>query len=82
MVDYYIDSTTGSIASLTPQRDGPCLVRESGPVALWGTIEEAISEWQRAGSPGIEHFQINIMPESQTIFLPDWQALTWRLPAG
>jgi protein-L-isoaspartate O-methyltransferase len=54
MIDYYVHSEAGSIASLTPQEDGPYLVREFGPAAVWTTIENAISAWQEADSPGIE----------------------------
>lgn len=80
MIDYYVDSQTGSIASVTPQEDGSYLVRETGPAAVWATIENAITAWQEAGSPGIEHFRISITPEDQTVYLPGQEALTWSLP--
>lgn len=80
MVDYYVDSETGSIASLTPQDDGIYQVRETGPLALWSSVEKAMIEWHELGSPGIEDFRISITPGAQTVSLPG-HTLTWDLPA-
>jgi len=79
-IDYYVDSTTGSIASLTPQTDRMPLVRETGPAALWSGIEQALTAWRKAGSPGIEELRITITPDQQTVFLPGSRSLRWLLP--
>lgn len=79
-VDYYVDATTGSIASLTPQDDGMPLVRKTGPVALWSSsIESTITDWQEIGSPGIKEFRIDVTLGRQTVFIPAYQSLAWRL---
>ncbi|WP_285775284.1 ATP-grasp peptide maturase system methyltransferase [Microtetraspora sp. NBRC 13810] len=79
-VDYYVDAATGSIAAVTPQDDGMPLVREIGPVAIWSSIESAITDWREIGSPGIDEFRIIVTPGRQTVLIPAHESFTWRLP--
>lgn len=82
MVDYLIDPLSGSSASLTPLSGKEYQVRETGPVALWSQIEEAIIAWQQAGRPGIEQFRIEVTSNSQRVYLPGHKPLSWELPCG
>lgn len=79
--DYLIDVETEAVAAFTPQPDGPYIVRQAGPVALWDAVEEAITAWQRAGEPDIDQFRISVTPDAQTVWYDDPDgALSWSLP--
>lgn len=80
MVDYLIDVNSGSAASVIPGANGTSIVREAGPLSLWSRIEKAITAWHQHGQPAIEHFRINVTPDSQIVFAPGIDALNWRLP--
>ena len=82
MIDYLIDATSGSTASLIPDGAGEYHVAESGPLSLWSQIEESIILWQRAGSPALDQFRIEINSNSQRIFIADREDLAWYLPAA
>jgi methyltransferase of ATP-grasp peptide maturase system len=78
MVDYLIDTQSGSYASITPEDDGESSsVREVGQIALWGSIEDAILGWKKMGSPPIETFTIDVTPAEQTV---SCGPLRWNLP--
>lgn len=79
MTDYIIDQQNRSCAALLPRPDGSTLVRQSGPVALWDAVENAITSWRRANSPGLEKFRITVTPTSQTIHCPTSDTLRFRL---
>jgi methyltransferase of ATP-grasp peptide maturase system len=82
MTDYLIDRASRSVASLMPDSAGEYQVREIGPVGLWSRVEESITFWQRAGSPSLAQFRIEISPRSQRVYIADDEALCWYLPAS
>jgi methyltransferase of ATP-grasp peptide maturase system len=80
-VDYYIDTRSGSIASLTPEPGGGWTVRQSGPVPLWDRVEDSIGQWRQIGSPPLERFRIRTDGRVQTVWVGTGDArLTWHLP--
>jgi hypothetical protein len=78
---YLFDISREAFAAFDQTVDGACIVRQGGPVALWDDIEDAITTWRAAGSPGIEAFGIRITPAEQAVWLdtPTGRArwLTW-----
>ncbi|MEU3600244.1 ATP-grasp peptide maturase system methyltransferase [Streptomyces sp. NPDC006798] len=61
-----LDVEAGSWAAL--RRDGDrWIVREGGPEPLWRRVEDRITAWRRAGSPGLDRFLITVGPEGRTI---------------
>lgn len=54
-----IDVTRGSWAALT-HHEGRWTVRQGGPDRLWDAVEETVGRWQADGSPGAEHFEVEV----------------------
>jgi methyltransferase of ATP-grasp peptide maturase system len=80
-VDYLIDQERRSFAALLAQPDGGCVVRQSGPVALWDAVEGAVTNWRRAGSPDLTEFEITVTPAGQRIWVQTHDGpLGWDLP--
>jgi hypothetical protein len=66
---------------LTVGNDDSAVVRQVGPVALWETVEAAMTSWRDAGSPSLDQFRIAVAPDSQTIWCGDpSDPLAWTLP--
>lgn len=81
MIDYLIDSKSQSVASVTPVGNSESQVRESGPLSLWGKIEESIISWQQTGFTPLSEFRIDINPESQRVYVTGHETLSWHLPS-
>jgi methyltransferase of ATP-grasp peptide maturase system len=78
---YLFDIGREAFAAFDQRADGTCAVRQGGPVALWDDVEDAITTWRAAGSPGIEAFGIRVTRAEQAVWLdtPEGRArwLTW-----
>ncbi|QFG23227.1 ATP-grasp peptide maturase system methyltransferase [Actinomadura sp. WMMB 499] len=57
-VEYCLDTASGAVASLTPERGGGWTVRQAGPGRVWDDVEAAVLRWRDAGSPPQERFRI------------------------
>lgn len=69
-----------SYASFDRGVDGRWIVQQGGQHPLWDRVEAAIAAWQKAGSPGLADFRIDISPRRQTVaFDSDHR---WELPAA
>ncbi|MEU1203527.1 ATP-grasp peptide maturase system methyltransferase [Streptomyces sp. NPDC005813] len=64
--DVLIDIASGSWATVH-KNDGRWIVRQSGPEALWDTVEEQLGRWHAAGTPPLEKFTVTVTPDGQTI---------------
>lgn len=76
-----LDVATGSQCSTEPLPGGGWKVRQHGPLRLWDAVEQAISTWQSAGSPGKEAFGLTVTRDSQRVWLGDPSSPSWNLPA-
>jgi methyltransferase of ATP-grasp peptide maturase system len=87
---YLFDTSRESFAAFDPPSvkgaDEAFTVCQGGPVALWDDIEDAITTWRAAGSPGIEAFDIRVTRAEQAVWLdtPQGRAcwLTWSSGAN
>ncbi|NEA35137.1 ATP-grasp peptide maturase system methyltransferase [Streptomyces sp. SID13031] len=83
VIEHIIDVNQHAIAILRKLPDDSTVVRQAGPVALWDSVEAAISEWRNAGSPPLEQFRISVTPEAQTVWFGDPVGpLSWKLPTN
>ncbi|MFC5750407.1 ATP-grasp peptide maturase system methyltransferase [Actinomadura rugatobispora] len=80
LITYYVDTATGSAASLTPEPGGGWTVRQSGRIRLWDDAESAVAIWRRAGSPEIDQFRIRTDGHEQRVWLDtDDGPVSWSL---
>jgi len=78
--DVLVDVEQDAYAVFTPRPDGDLTVRQSGPIRLWDTIEDAITTWREVGEPGVDRFAIRVTPRSQTVWLDtDGGRFSWSL---
>nr|WP_246259097.1 ATP-grasp peptide maturase system methyltransferase [Streptomyces typhae] len=61
-----LDVGSGAWAALT-QKEGAWTVRQGGTERLWDAVEEQVAAWRSDGAPGLEHFEVTVSPEGQTI---------------
>ncbi|WP_435108302.1 hypothetical protein [Nocardiopsis synnemataformans] len=61
--------STGSQAWLRAGDDGGPIVRQHGPNRLWSAVEEALTVWEKAGSPPIDAFGLTANPSGQRVWL-------------
>jgi methyltransferase of ATP-grasp peptide maturase system len=76
-VVYLFDTERESFAALAPAGDG-WTVRQGGPVAVWDTIEEALTAWQNAGQPGIDAVRMRVTSRVHTYEIPGASGLYWE----
>ncbi|MET9529229.1 ATP-grasp peptide maturase system methyltransferase [Streptomyces sp. NPDC006649] len=74
---YVFDPERESFAQFTAD-DERWTVRQGGPVALWDRIEQALSAWRTAGSPGITAVRLRITESSHTYWIEDDPSLCWQ----
>jgi hypothetical protein len=78
-VTYVVDAVGGSVACLSRTEDG-WQVHQGGPVALWDTIEHALTAWDANGRPGPETFHMVIDQHGQRIRHQTAPELSFTLP--
>ncbi|WP_409000210.1 methyltransferase domain-containing protein [Streptomyces ipomoeae] len=74
-----IDMATGSQAWTESDGEG-WTVHQDGPLRLWDQVEDALSVWQKAGSPGQTAFGMTVTEWEQTVWLGTPDGPRWRLP--
>ncbi|RMB85489.1 ATP-grasp peptide maturase system methyltransferase [Streptomyces shenzhenensis] len=74
---YLFDTGRESFAALT-QDGGEWTVRQGGPVAIWDTIEGAVTAWQEAGEPDISAVRLEVTPKAHAYWIGDKPALRWE----
>lgn len=74
-----LDVATGSQAWTEPAGDG-WTVHQHGPLRLWDQVEDALTIWRSAGSPGQCSFGMTVTDDTQTVWLSDPDGPSWRLP--
>lgn len=67
----FLDSRDGSWCEVDTTTDGTGNVWESGPRALWHTLEQVHQFWTRAGRPGWERFGLSATAGEQYVWLDD-----------
>ncbi|MCZ1009881.1 methyltransferase [Streptomyces lydicus] len=80
MRTFVLDAANDSFAVLSRDGDG-WLVREGGPVSLWGEVEQSLALWHAAGSPAATRFGVSVEPDRQRIWLENSEdGPSWHLP--
>lgn len=74
---HLFDPDRESFASFT-ENEGTWTVRQGGPVALWDSIEQALTAWLDAGSPGITAVRLRITRETHIYWIDGHPALQWQ----
>ncbi|MFF8566952.1 ATP-grasp peptide maturase system methyltransferase [Streptomyces albidoflavus] len=74
---HLFDPDRESFASFT-ENGGTWTVRQGGPVALWDTIEQALTAWQDAGRPDITEVRLRVTKEVHTYWIDGHPALSWQ----
>lgn len=74
-----VDVATGSQAWTEPDGSG-WTVHQDGPLHLWDQVEDALTVWQKAGSPYQTDFGMTVTEWDQTVWLGDPDGPHWRLP--
>lgn len=74
---HLFDPDRESFAQFT-QVGGAWMVRQGGPLALWDTIEQALTTWQDAGSPDISAVQLRITKQTHTYWIDSHPGLCWQ----
>jgi methyltransferase of ATP-grasp peptide maturase system len=73
------DVATGSQAWTEP--DGPAwTVHQHGPLHLWDQVEDALTAWQKAGTPELTAFGMTATPDKQTVWIHSPTGPHWHLP--
>ncbi|UQA95303.1 ATP-grasp peptide maturase system methyltransferase [Streptomyces halobius] len=65
--DVLIDVDAGVWAALTQEAGGTWTVRQGGPGRLWDDVERYVTRWRSDGAPGLDHFEVTVTPDGQTI---------------
>lgn len=73
---YLFDPSRESFAQLDENGDG-WSVRQGGPVALWGAVEQALTAWQEAGRPDISTVRLRISERSHAYWIGENPSLRW-----
>ncbi|MFC8449469.1 ATP-grasp peptide maturase system methyltransferase [Kitasatospora sp. NPDC057223] len=73
---YLFDTARESFAELT-EADGSWTLRQGGPIALWDTVEDAITAWREAGQPAITDVRLQITPQAHTYWIGEEPKLRW-----
>lgn len=79
-VTYLVAENTSSFAEITATTTG-WHVRQSGPVAIWDTVENTLASWRSAGSPGVESVHVRVDRRGSTYWMDEDPALRWTHPA-
>lgn len=79
-ITYLASEATPTFAEITSTAAG-WHVRQGGPIAIWDIIEETLTTWRNAGSPGIESIQVHVDRAGSTYWIDDDPALRWVHPA-
>ncbi|MEW2622026.1 ATP-grasp peptide maturase system methyltransferase [Streptomyces sp. NPDC048106] len=74
---YLFDPDRESFAAFTENK-GAWTVRQGGPLPLWDTIEQALIDWQEAGSPDITQVRLRITRNAHTYWIEGHPALRWQ----
>lgn len=74
---YLFDPERESFASFT-ENAGTWTVRQGGPMALWDTIERALTAWQAADRPDITEVRLRVTREAHVYWIDGHPALRWQ----
>ncbi|WP_416978727.1 ATP-grasp peptide maturase system methyltransferase [Streptomyces sp. T028] len=75
-----VDVATGSQAWTEPV-EGGWQVHQHGPLRLWNAVEDALAEWQDAGSPPQSDFGMTVdIDGTQRVWAGTPDGPSWRLP--
>ncbi|WP_105968430.1 ATP-grasp peptide maturase system methyltransferase [Streptomyces geranii] len=74
-----VDAATGSQAWTEPDGSG-WTVHQDGPLHLWDQVEDALTVWQKAGSPDQTDFGMTVTEWDQIVWLGEPDGPHWRLP--
>ncbi|CAM5413397.1 protein-L-isoaspartate O-methyltransferase [Streptomyces spiroverticillatus] len=73
------DVATGSQA-WTETRGPSWTVHQHGPLRLWDQVEDALTTWQKAGTPDLPDFGMTATPSEQTVWIGSPTGPRWQLP--
>ncbi|MCG7526063.1 ATP-grasp peptide maturase system methyltransferase [Streptomyces sp. OfavH-34-F] len=74
---YLFDPDRESFAAFT-ESGGGWTVRQGGPVALWDTIEQSLTEWQDANRPDVTDVRLRVTREAHTYWIDGHPQLRWH----
>ncbi|QKW51288.1 ATP-grasp peptide maturase system methyltransferase [Streptomyces buecherae] len=75
-----LDVATGSQAWTEPVAGGGWVVHSHGPLPLWRSVEDAFTQWERAGRPEQSQFGMTVTSTGQRVWMNDPEAPGWFLP--
>lgn len=75
---YLFDPDRESFAEFITGDDGASVVRQGGPVPLWGDIEAPLVAWEAAGRPGIDAVQLRVSEEAHEYWVEGHPDLRWE----